>query len=392
MSNSLAGETSPYLLQHADNPIHWQPWDDEVFTRAQSENKLIFLSVGYSTCHWCHVMAHESFEDDEVADLLNQHFICIKVDREERPDVDAVYMGYLQLTTGHGGWPMSVWLTPDAKPILGGTYFPKEDKEGRVGFINVCNQLVHLWEDDSERTIKGASAALVEMQRRASTWDSSSSEDVAVLLEKYVHQAESGFDHEWGGFGGSPKFPRPVVLDALYYCQRELQDIESKRKCTEMITYTLQKMAEGGMHDQLGGGFHRYSVDSKWHVPHFEKMLYDQAQLMMTYATVYGVLCLTYGVEHHGNVDPASDPHGDLRGVNVLFQGKSVAEVSEMLGKEESEIKDYLVEGNQRLLGYRSKRALPHKDEKLVAAWNGYLRFIKSYGMVRCSIEQAETG
>jgi uncharacterized protein YyaL (SSP411 family) len=291
-SNRLAREKSPYLLQHSHNPVDWFPWGKEAFDKAKKEDKPIFLSVGYSTCHWCHVMEHESFEAAAIAAFLNEHFVSIKVDREERPDVDQVYMTFVQATTGHGGWPMSVWLTPDLKPFTGGTYFPPTDLPGRPGFITVLRRIAELWKSYRQQ-IEDKARSLLSALREAETevvaagadeWD------VDATVKLGLSQYTRIFDSREGGFGGAPKFPRPVNLQFLLYLAASKQptalDADTARG---MALYTLRKMAAGGIHDHLGGGFHRYSVDGEWHVPHFEKMLYDQAQLAQVYLTAYQV-------------------------------------------------------------------------------------------------------
>jgi uncharacterized protein YyaL (SSP411 family) len=291
-SNRLAREKSPYLLQHSHNPVDWFPWGKEAFDKAKTEDKPIFLSVGYSTCHWCHVMEHESFESAAIAAFLNEHFVCIKVDREERPDIDQVYMTFVQATTGHGGWPMSVWLTPDLKPFTGGTYFPPTDLPGRPGLITILRRLAELWKSDRKQ-IEDKAHSLLSALREAETevvatgadeWDVDKT--VQLGLSQYMRI----FDAREGGFGGAPKFPRPVNLQFLLYLAARKQpstpDADAARR---MALHTLRKMAAGGIHDHLGGGFHRYSVDGEWHVPHFEKMLYDQAQLAQVYLTAYQV-------------------------------------------------------------------------------------------------------
>jgi uncharacterized protein YyaL (SSP411 family) len=290
--NRLANEKSPYLLQHAHNPVDWYPWSPEAFEKARRENKPIFLSIGYSTCHWCHVMAHESFESEDVAAIMNREFVNIKVDREERPDVDRVYMTFVQATTGHGGWPMSVWLTPELKPFVGGTYFPPEDRYGHSGFTKVLEGIATAWKRDHAK-IAASGQKIVEALREAQTKETGSEEDLgeAVFNAGYA-QLERIFDPVEGGFGNSPKFPHPVTLSFLlrfYARQRGVAQSDSDR-ALEMDLLTLRKMAAGGMHDHLGGGFHRYSVDRYWHVPHFEKMLYDQAQLAIAYLEAFQIL------------------------------------------------------------------------------------------------------
>lgn len=285
--NRLAREKSPYLLQHADNPVDWMPWGEEAFTRARAENKPIFLSIGYSTCHWCHVMAHESFENEKIAEILNRHFVSIKVDREERPDVDRVYMTFVQATTGSGGWPMSVWLTPDLKPFHGGTYFPPTDRYGRPGFTTVLLKIAELWENRREKLEEQSR----EMTDRLRTLEQTASGEAPPSFQA-LHRAfdafDAGFDEEWGGFGHAPKFPRPSVLNFLFqYSARPDVAKEKRERARHLALRTLDRMAWGGMHDVLGGGFHRYSVDGYWHVPHFEKMLYDQGQLVSAYLDAF---------------------------------------------------------------------------------------------------------
>jgi uncharacterized protein YyaL (SSP411 family) len=286
--NLLRDEKSPYLLQHAENPVAWQPWGEAAFAQARAEQKPIFLSVGYSTCHWCHVMAHESFEDAATAKILNEHFIPVKVDREERPDVDHVYMTFVQATTGQGGWPMSVWLTPDLKPIYGGTYFPPGDRYGRPGFPALLQRIADLWQTDrativaqGEEIVRGLAAATTGRTDGAPAPD-------AALLDGGYRATLAAFENRFGGFSRAPKFPRPSIFHFLFrYAARAEADAAERKTALGMATFTLDRMAAGGMHDALGGGFHRYSVDETWHVPHFEKMLYDQAQLATAYLEAY---------------------------------------------------------------------------------------------------------
>jgi uncharacterized protein YyaL (SSP411 family) len=296
-TNRLAHEKSPYLLQHAHNPVDWYPWGEEAFAKARRENKPIFLSVGYSTCHWCHVMAHESFESEDVATIMNREFVNIKVDREERPDVDRVYMTFVQATTGGGGWPMSVWLTPDLKPFVGGTYFPPEDRYGQPGFKKVLERIATAWKENHDNIVEQGGKivdALRESQGAAvssppQTGATSEGKiDVAILSAAY-RQIDRSYDPKEGGFGNAPKFPRPVTLNFLTrFYARDLKG-DSGKHALDMALLTLRKMAAGGMHDHIGGGFHRYSVDRYWHVPHFEKMLYDQAQLAVAYLDVFQI-------------------------------------------------------------------------------------------------------
>ncbi|MBW2736198.1 MAG: thioredoxin domain-containing protein, partial [Deltaproteobacteria bacterium] len=282
--NRLAESKNPYLLQHADNPVRWHPWDDEALARAKAEDKAIFLSVGYSTCHWCHVMERESFEDESTAALLDEYFISIKVDREERPDLDRVYMSYVQAVAGSGGWPMSVWLTPDLQPFYGGTYFPPEDRYGRPGFRTLLREIGEAWRNERPRvleTAKGAVSALQQISAPSAAGDV----PAALLLDSAYESFSSAFDATYGGFGNAPKFPRPVTLNFL------LRHYERKAEpqALEMVRESLEAMARGGIYDHLGGGFHRYSVDRQWHLPHFEKMLYDQAQLLKSHVELHQI-------------------------------------------------------------------------------------------------------
>jgi uncharacterized protein YyaL (SSP411 family) len=287
MPNRLAAATSPYLLQHAENPVDWYPWGAEAFEAARSSDRPIFLSIGYSTCHWCHVMAHESFENEAIASVLNDSFVSIKLDREERPDVDRVYMAYLQALTGQGGWPLSVWLTPDLKPFYAGTYFPPEDRQGRAGFPTVLRAIARGWREDRPRLVEEAERVVATLREHASQEPEPApgapvtfAQAAGASFEKaYQYYAES-FDPQNGGFGGAPKFPRPANLAFLLRCAA-LQGLKSEAgiEAAGMVARTLGAMARGGIHDHVAGGFHRYSVDAEWFVPHFEKMLYDQAQI-----------------------------------------------------------------------------------------------------------------
>jgi uncharacterized protein YyaL (SSP411 family) len=277
--NRLASEKSPYLLQHKDNPVDWYPWGQDAFDRARQENKPIFLSIGYSTCHWCHVMEHESFESPAIAAALSRDFVSIKVDREERPDVDRVYMTFVQATTGSGGWPMSVWLTPRLAPFYGGTYFPPEARWGRPGFIEILTEIARVWREEQAKVEQSAAAILGRLGSMRAGGGSAELAGAAVL-DRTVAEFSSSFDSRRGGFGGAPKFPRPSELLFLF---REYARTGAAGP-RDMVLVTLRAMALGGMRDHLGGGFHRYSVDADWRVPHFEKMLYDQAQLVLAYA------------------------------------------------------------------------------------------------------------
>ncbi|MBL9187854.1 MAG: thioredoxin domain-containing protein [Opitutaceae bacterium] len=293
MPNALAREKSPYLLQHADNPVHWLPWGEAAFARARAEQKPIFLSIGYSTCHWCHVMAHESFESAAIADILNAHFIAIKVDREERPDVDKVYMAYVQAMTGHGGWPLSAWLTPELKPFYGGTYFPPEDRHGRAGFPKILHAIAQGWRDEREKLVAEGERVIATLREhyegkatgdgeteRQGERESALAEAAGVAFEKGFEHFYESFDAANGGFGGAPKFPRASNLNFLFRIAA-LQGLGSEMgaEAVRLAAATLRAMARGGLHDAIGGGYHRYSVDEAWFVPHFEKMLYDQAQI-----------------------------------------------------------------------------------------------------------------
>src|SRR5688572_23780091 len=285
--NRLARERSPYLLQHAANPVDWYAWGDEALARARAEDKPIFLSIGYSTCHWCHVMEHELFTSAPIADALNRGFISIKVDREERPDVDRVYMAFVQATTGSGGWPMTVFLTPDLKPFYGGTYFPPASRWGKPGFLDLLSELRKVWKEDRAQ-VDRAAAELFDRLRLVTASRGADAGQAAVAtvesLNVAIEQFQMAFDTRHGGFGDAPKFPRPSELLFLLreYARRGASGRGAQAPLL-MATETLRAMALGGMRDHVGGGFHRYSVDAEWRVPHFEKMLYDQAQLALAY-------------------------------------------------------------------------------------------------------------
>jgi uncharacterized protein YyaL (SSP411 family) len=286
-TNRLADEKSPYLLQHAHNPVDWYPWGAEAFDKSRAEDKPIFLSIGYSTCHWCHVMERESFENDQIAAILNRDYVAIKVDREERPDVDSIYMTFVQATTGGGGWPMSVWLTPDLEPFFGGTYFPPENRWGNPGFGAVLEQIAAAWRSDRGKIAASARDVVAQLRRQAAVEppEAAPSAPDAAMLDNGFAAFRRTFDPQSGGFGNAPKFPRPAVFNFLFRYHART----GNREALEMALATLGEMAKGGMCDQLGGGFHRYSVDQRWFVPHFEKMLYDQAQLAISYLEAFQI-------------------------------------------------------------------------------------------------------
>ncbi len=278
-TNRLAREKSPYLLQHAHNPVDWFAWSDEAFEKARVENRPIFLSIGYSTCHWCHVMERESFEDEKVAAFLNQHFVSIKVDREERPDVDKIYMTFVQATAGSGGWPLNVFLTPELKPFFGGTYFPPDDRSGRPGFLQLLRQIHQVWQTRRGEIAGSADEIHARLEAAATKANAGDLLPTQEALKNAGDSFKRMFDPRHGGFGGAPKFPQPSLPSLLLRCARRFHDDEA----TRMVLHTCDRMAAGGIHDQLGGGFARYSVDAEWLVPHFEKMLYDNAQLAQLY-------------------------------------------------------------------------------------------------------------
>ncbi|ORX62911.1 spermatogenesis-associated protein 20-like protein [Hesseltinella vesiculosa] len=295
-ANRLAQEKSPYLLQHAQNPVDWYPWGQEAFDKAKEENKPIFLSVGYSTCHWCHVMEHESFEDADVASVMNKHFVNIKVDREEHPGVDKLYMTYVQLTSGRGGWPMNVFLTPDLEPFFGGTYFaPDGAQQGRPGFKTVLQRVAMIWNTDNQKLLESGRDTIKQLQsfvqtRLTDNVDQHDRMEAQALATKAYDHYLANFDKNSGGFSKAPKFPQPALLQFLleYFAYHD-HDAQRRQHALSMVSDTLKSIARGGIHDHVGGGFHRYSTDENWHVPHFEKMLYDQGQLLSTYATAYQI-------------------------------------------------------------------------------------------------------
>jgi len=420
--NRLAREKSPYLLQHAHNPVNWYPWGPEAFETARREDKPIFLSVGYSTCHWCHVMERESFENEAIAGYLNRHFVSVKVDREERPDVDRIYMTFVQAATGSGGWPMSVFLTPGLEPFFGGTYFPPDNRYGRAGFATLLERITEAWNTQREELVRSAGNVLAELRAHLESGDSHAGLD-AALVDSCFYTLRRTFDTACGGFGGAPKFPRPAALHFLLRYWAGAGNAEA----LDMAVKTLKAMAAGGMHDHLGGGFHRYSVDERWFVPHFEKMLYDQAQLAISYLEAYqitgdpalaavarGIFEYVlrdlrspeggfYSAEDADSIaDPAQpaikgegafylwtkaeiehvlgaedarsfaewygveedgnvhdDPHGEFRGRNILYQAAPPGEAAGGM--------------RRKLLQARSARPRPHLDDKILTAWNGLM-------------------
>jgi uncharacterized protein YyaL (SSP411 family) len=382
--NRLAKETSPYLLQHADNPVDWYPWGDEAFERARAEDRPLLLSIGYSACHWCHVMEHESFEDDETARLMNDRFVNVKVDREERPDVDALYMDAVVQLTGHGGWPMTVFLTPDGEPFFGGTYFPPEPRHGMPAFSDVLVAIADLYRDQRGAASSTASR-LVEVLRSTSEVRPSSDPLTESLLADASRALGRQFDPEWGGFGGAPKFPPASVLEFLLRMHLRGDD-----EALPMVTKTLDAMAAGGMYDLLGGGFHRYSVDRRWLVPHFEKMLYDNALLASTYLHGWVVTgdpryrrvaeeTLDYVLRElallEGGLASAQD--ADTDGVEGLTFTWTPEEGVPQELLEPFEDGRYVLRGEldeelrRRLWEQREERPKPARDDKAIASWNG---------------------
>ena len=382
MANRLAAETSPYLLQHADNPVDWYPWGEAAFERARAEDKPVLLSVGYAACHWCHVMEHESFEDDETAALMNERFVNVKVDREERPDVDSLYMDAVVALTGHGGWPMTVFLTPDGEPFLGGTYYPPEPRHGLPSFRQVLLAVSEAFRDRRADVATQASALVDAVSREVSP---SADPLTESLLGQASRNLRAQFDTEWGGWGGAPKFPQPSVLEFLL--RMHLREDE---EALPMVTATLDGMAAGGMYDLLGGGFHRYSVDRQWLVPHFEKMLYDNALLAATYLHAWVVTgegryrrvaeeTLDYLLRelHLPEGGFASAQDADTDGVEGLtFTWTTEEGVREELLQPfehgRSIIRGELDEDERRrLFELREQRPKPARDDKAIAAWNG---------------------
>ncbi len=421
-TNRLAREKSPYLLQHQHNPVDWYAWGDEAFAKAQKEDKPIFLSIGYSTCHWCHVMERESFESEAVAKYLNEHFVSIKVDREERPDVDQIYMTFVQATSGQGGWPLNVFLTPERKPFFGGTYFPPDNRYNRPSFLQLLQQISKLWE--TRRADLTNSAADIHARLEQATAAGEGISNVVMtsaVLSNAAALLKSSYDPHHGGFGGAPKFPQPSHPRLLLRCAARFKDDEA----TRMVLNTCDKMAAGGIHDQLGGGFARYSVDAEWLVPHFEKMLYDNAQLTQLYLDAYVITgdqkyadvardILSYVLHDMTHPDGGfySAEDADSEGHEGKFYCWTQAELANLLTPAEARVamryfgitakgnfvdhshpqplegqnvlsivdptlsdeeKPLLASAKKKMLAARIKRVRPHLDDKTLASWNGMM-------------------
>ncbi len=420
MPNHLINETSPYLLQHANNPVEWYPWGDQAFELARRENKPVLLSIGYSACHWCHVMAHESFENEAIAKLMNEYFVNIKVDREERPDLDQIYMNAVQMMTHHGGWPMTVFLTPDAVPFYGGTYFPPQDRFNIPGFPRVLIGVAEAYRERQDEIRETGTSLINELQRLSETGGSDHPIETELLDAAYVGVVRN-YDSINGGFGGAPKFPPAMTLEFLLRTHVRT----GNREALEMVKHTCTKMANGGIYDQLGGGFHRYSTDSKWLVPHFEKMLYDNALLSRLYLhyfqvsgdqlareTAEGILDYVLREMTHADggfystQDADSEGHegkffvwdikeiqqtlgekdaatfaayynlteaGNFEGKNIPNVTRSKEEVAKSLGISEAELEASLKESRRKLFELRETRIKPDRDEKILTAWNGLM-------------------
>jgi len=433
-TNRLIAEKSPYLQQHAHNPVDWYPWGAEAFDKARREDKAIFLSIGYSTCHWCHVMETESFSNPEIAVFMNEHFVSIKVDREERPDLDRVYMNYV-IGVSEGGWPMSLVLTPDLEPFFGANYLPPDDRDGELGLRTILHRVATLWETRRSDALQAAADGTQALKARSQATRGAAGSTDTDSLDRAYQDISASFDETAGGFGGAPKFPRPVVLNFLlrYHGRTGAQ------RALDMTLQTLRGMARGGLHDHLGGGFHRYSTDRLWHVPHFEKMLYDQAQLAIAYVDAFQVtrdpffrevardtldyvlrdmrdagggffsaedadsridaststtaegafyvwtsdeirrllgsdanlFAYHYGIETGGNVPDAQDSQRELRGKNVLSERHSVAETAARFNTSEQDMRARLDAARRRLSDARLLRPRPPRDDKVLVAWNG---------------------
>ncbi len=419
MSNHLRNETSPYLLQHVDNPVDWYPWGDEALRLAREKDKPILLSIGYAACHWCHVMAHESFEDDETAALMNKDFINVKVDREERPDLDSIYMQAVTSMTGHGGWPMTVFLTPDGQPFFSGTYFPKEPRYGMTTFKQVLAGISDTWNNDRQKALESAAGVTNHLQQTIVAGGQGKTLDPG-LFKNAVADLSRRFDHTWGGFGPAPKFPQPMVIEFLL--REYLRDKHSR--ALQMAEVTLQKMAEGGIYDHIGGGFARYSTDERWLVPHFEKMLYDNAQLARVYLHAWQITgkdlyrrtteeTLDYVLREMqlDNGGFFSSQDADSEGVEGKFYVWSAAEIRDVLGEdaplfmqayditdsgnwegqnipwrrvelrgvaaqfglEANDVETKIAAARQKLYKTRSQRVWPGLDDKVLTAWNGLM-------------------
>jgi hypothetical protein len=434
-TNHLAGETSPYLLQHAHNPVDWYPWGEAALSRARTEDKPILLSIGYSACHWCHVMEHESFENEAIARLMNENFVNIKVDREERPDLDQIYMSAVQMMTGQGGWPMTMFLTPEGLPFYGGTYFPPEDRYNMPGFPRILMSVAEAYRSQQDQVTSTATAMLGEL-RRFGLADESREMLTTEILDGAFRRISSNFDRTNGGFGGAPKFPPAMNLEFFLNIWHRTGSSEA----LEMVEHTTRKMAEGGMYDQLGGGFHRYSVDAKWLVPHFEKMLYDNALLSRLYLHTYQATAnpearrvaeetLDYVVREMTDAAGGfySSQDADSEGVEGKFFVWSLAEITSVLGSEDGKLfcdffnvtergnfesenilnvtsplkdvaarhdvsTDYLQAvvstGRQKLFDLRERRIKPGRDEKVLTAWNGLM--LASFAEASAILERAD--
>ena len=421
MPNRLINETSPYLLQHANNPVDWYPWGQEALDRAKAEDLPILLSVGYSACHWCHVMERESFENPEIAAIMNERFVSIKVDREERPDIDSIYMSAVQAMTGHGGWPMTVFLTPDGKPFYGGTYFPPDDRGGTAAFPKVLTALSEAYRNDRENVVKTTEQLIERMELMGSANAGNSSPLTEDVLHQAFRRIAGDFDDRHGGVGIQPKFPQPMTYEFLLRYHLRTQNAEA----LDMVELTLERMANGGIYDQIGGGFHRYSTDTYWLVPHFEKMLYDNALLVQLYLHAYQVTgkpmyrriveeTLAYvtremtspeggfysaqdadseGVEGKFFVwlpreiqdilgDDDADvvgryygvtPHGNFEGRNILHVALDAATLAADEGLTADEFSRLIDRAKQKLLDVRSRRVAPQRDDKVLTSWNGMM-------------------
>jgi uncharacterized protein len=411
LPNRLSDETSPYLRQHGDNPVEWYPWSDDAFQLARHLERPVFLSVGYSACHWCHVMAHESFEDEETAALMNELFVNVKVDREERPDVDAVYMQAVQALTGRGGWPMSVWCTPDGRPFYGGTYYPNEDRHGMPSFARVCEAVAEAWRERRDEVLEHAGRLTEAIDEQVMRPDVVSELSPQLLREAYDNVAAT-YEPNYGGFGSAPKFPPAMTLEFLL----RAYDRNESSQTREMITTTLDAMAAGGMYDQIGGGFARYSTDDYWLVPHFEKMLYDNALLTRVYLHAFLVTgepryrriveeTIEYVMRDLRHPDGGffSAEDADSEGIEGKFYLWSLEEITEVCGDDADTVVRYygvteggnfvdphthysgnilyvvdrtaepspaVLRGRDRLLTRRSRRIRPGLDDKVLLAWN----------------------